>query len=465
MGDRIAILREGGVLAQYDTPDAILAHPADDFVAQFVGEDRALRRLALRRLGDIELDPVGNPGSPPHVPVVGTATTVRNAVSLHARERHRPRARRGRRRDAASASSGSSGSQEHAAVIAGRRPRDPELRQGQLVRDGRPLLLLGLGAGALGRHARAGARAPHRADADRGRDRLRARVRPGAARPPRRRARAARSASSPRCSTRSRASRCSSSSCPFTGITTTTIEIALVAYTLVILFPNIIAGLRCGATGGARGGARDGPTRTPDADAGRAAARGADDHRRAADRRRLDDLDRHDRRVPRRPRASATRSSTRSSCRRRSRPRSTPPAPSPSRWRSPATRRSCCSAACSCPGRRAGGDAIALLDTANARTFVEAFQFIADNPGFLLTKAVEQLELVGRGARDRARDRAAAGRAARPPAPRLRLRDRLVDRRPRAAEPRADRRPPDRARDRVRRTTWSRSPCSRRGRS
>ena len=48
MGDRIAILREGGVLAQYDTPDAILAHPADDFVAQFIGEDRALRRLALQ---------------------------------------------------------------------------------------------------------------------------------------------------------------------------------------------------------------------------------------------------------------------------------------------------------------------------------------------------------------------------------------------------------------------------------
>src|SRR5579871_742512 len=57
MGERIAILREGGVLAQYDSPDAILARPADEFVARFVGEDRALRRLALVRCGAVSLDP------------------------------------------------------------------------------------------------------------------------------------------------------------------------------------------------------------------------------------------------------------------------------------------------------------------------------------------------------------------------------------------------------------------------
>jgi osmoprotectant transport system ATP-binding protein len=80
MGDRIAILREGGTLVQYDTPDAILAHPADDFVAKFIGEDRALRRLALRRVGEVPLDPVD--ASRDGAAEVGAATTVRNAVSL-----------------------------------------------------------------------------------------------------------------------------------------------------------------------------------------------------------------------------------------------------------------------------------------------------------------------------------------------------------------------------------------------
>jgi osmoprotectant transport system ATP-binding protein len=78
MGDRIAILREGGVLVQYDTPDAILAHPADDFVKQFIGEDRALRRLALRTLEDVPLEPGAAAAQGARLP---KHTSVRNAVS------------------------------------------------------------------------------------------------------------------------------------------------------------------------------------------------------------------------------------------------------------------------------------------------------------------------------------------------------------------------------------------------
>jgi osmoprotectant transport system ATP-binding protein len=55
MADRIAILQRGGILAQYDTPDTILAKPASDFVAHFVGADRGLKRLSLGRVRDLEL--------------------------------------------------------------------------------------------------------------------------------------------------------------------------------------------------------------------------------------------------------------------------------------------------------------------------------------------------------------------------------------------------------------------------
>jgi osmoprotectant transport system ATP-binding protein len=80
MGDRIAILREGGVLAQYDTPREILTNPADDFVARFVGADRALKRLGLNTLAEIEL-PQPN-GTRPNGDTVPLSTTVRDALSL-----------------------------------------------------------------------------------------------------------------------------------------------------------------------------------------------------------------------------------------------------------------------------------------------------------------------------------------------------------------------------------------------
>ena len=80
LGDRIAILREGGVLAQYDTPDRLLAHPADEFVSRFVGADRGLKRLALRRLDEIELDPLDRDAlDGPRAP---GSTTLRVALSL-----------------------------------------------------------------------------------------------------------------------------------------------------------------------------------------------------------------------------------------------------------------------------------------------------------------------------------------------------------------------------------------------
>jgi osmoprotectant transport system ATP-binding protein len=78
VGDRIAILAEGGVLAQYDTPDAILAHPANAFVAEFVGADRGLKRLALTTLAELELSPPnGSAGT-----TVNSGTTLRDALSL-----------------------------------------------------------------------------------------------------------------------------------------------------------------------------------------------------------------------------------------------------------------------------------------------------------------------------------------------------------------------------------------------
>jgi osmoprotectant transport system ATP-binding protein len=55
MGDLVAVMQVGGVLAQYGTPDEILSNPASDFVARFVGADRGLKRLSLSRVAELEL--------------------------------------------------------------------------------------------------------------------------------------------------------------------------------------------------------------------------------------------------------------------------------------------------------------------------------------------------------------------------------------------------------------------------
>lgn len=58
MGNRIAILREGSEIAQLDTPEAILAEPADEFVENFLGSGAILKSLTLAKIKDLELHQV-----------------------------------------------------------------------------------------------------------------------------------------------------------------------------------------------------------------------------------------------------------------------------------------------------------------------------------------------------------------------------------------------------------------------
>ncbi len=58
LGDRIAIFAEGGRIAQYDTPARILADPADDFVASFIGSGAAVRSLGLQPVSGLPLEEV-----------------------------------------------------------------------------------------------------------------------------------------------------------------------------------------------------------------------------------------------------------------------------------------------------------------------------------------------------------------------------------------------------------------------
>ncbi|GAB2911005.1 ATP-binding cassette domain-containing protein [Rhodococcus aerolatus] len=58
LGDRIAVLGNQSTILQYDTPEAILANPADDTVAGFVGAGASLKQLTLMRVRDVELEQV-----------------------------------------------------------------------------------------------------------------------------------------------------------------------------------------------------------------------------------------------------------------------------------------------------------------------------------------------------------------------------------------------------------------------
>ena len=80
LGDRVAVLNVGGVLEQHATPDDLLANPANEFVASFLGADRSLRRLSLRTVADLVLSPG------PVIDITATVDDARAALETHGTE-------------------------------------------------------------------------------------------------------------------------------------------------------------------------------------------------------------------------------------------------------------------------------------------------------------------------------------------------------------------------------------------
>ena len=80
LGDRVAVLNVGGVLEQHSTPDDLLANPANEFVASFLGAERSLRRLTLRTVADLTLLPG------PVIDITAPVDEARAALAIHGTE-------------------------------------------------------------------------------------------------------------------------------------------------------------------------------------------------------------------------------------------------------------------------------------------------------------------------------------------------------------------------------------------
>jgi osmoprotectant transport system ATP-binding protein len=63
LATRVAVMRQGGRLAQCSSPAELLARPVDEYVARFVGADRMLKRLTLTAVGDLALEAIPAQGS------------------------------------------------------------------------------------------------------------------------------------------------------------------------------------------------------------------------------------------------------------------------------------------------------------------------------------------------------------------------------------------------------------------
>ena len=86
MGDRVAVFAAGGRLAQYDEPAAILGAPADDFVSEFVGGSRGLRRLSVTAIDPTHLEPMDGISASELAGTVDATATLEEVLALVMRE-------------------------------------------------------------------------------------------------------------------------------------------------------------------------------------------------------------------------------------------------------------------------------------------------------------------------------------------------------------------------------------------
>ncbi len=86
MGDRVAVFANGGRLAQYATPAQLLGHPADDFVADFVGSTRGLRRLTVTAIDPDHLEPLDGLSTGDLAAAIDVDSTLEEALAVLLRD-------------------------------------------------------------------------------------------------------------------------------------------------------------------------------------------------------------------------------------------------------------------------------------------------------------------------------------------------------------------------------------------
>jgi osmoprotectant transport system ATP-binding protein len=86
MGDRVAVFATGGRLAQFATPAELLGRPADDFVSDFVGSTRGLRRLAVTPIDPSHLEPLDGVSTGDLAAAIDVDSTLEEALAVLLRD-------------------------------------------------------------------------------------------------------------------------------------------------------------------------------------------------------------------------------------------------------------------------------------------------------------------------------------------------------------------------------------------